>query len=117
MRQPEGAAHGQLLSLLCRDPDGIVATFGSSEVPADHLPPALPLGAEYVIRQEEESEPVRLLEVPVDAGRQAVRAALELNWAAGRLPPPEDSLLTLTSGSWARCRRQLTLSRDIMLRL
>jgi hypothetical protein len=93
LRQPEGAAQGQLLSLLCKDPDGIVASFGSSEVPADHLPPALPLGAEYVIRQDDGSEPVRLVEAPVDAGRQAVRAALELNWAGGRLPPPEYSLL------------------------
>jgi len=87
------AGHGTLFSILCRDPDGIVASFGSSEVAVEDLPPSNEQGAAFVIRQAEDALPITLLAVPVDAARHAVRAAQELNWARDTLPPPEYRLL------------------------
>jgi hypothetical protein len=85
--------HGVLFSILCRDPGGIVASFGSLDVPVDELPPVQALGAIYMMRQAEDAPPIILLEVPFAAGRQVVREALELNWAGGHTPPMEYRLL------------------------
>jgi hypothetical protein len=83
------ASHGILFSILCRDPEGIVASFGSNDVAVEDLPPDNEQGAAFVIRQAEDALPITLLAVPVDAARHAVRAAQELNWARGTLLPPE----------------------------
>ena len=91
--KPRDAGRGTLFSILCKDPDGIIASFGSSQVPVDDLPPERELGANYVIRQAEDALPITLLEVPLEAGRQAVRAALELNWEYGTSVPLEYRLL------------------------
>ncbi len=95
VQEPGDRGQGTLFSVLCRDPEGVIASFGSSAVPAEDLPPSLPLGADYVVRQAEDTLPIRLIEVPLDAGRRVVRAALELNWARGAqgVPPAEYRLL------------------------
>jgi hypothetical protein len=90
---PGGRVHGVLFSILCQDPGGIVASFGSLDVAIDELPPLQALGGTYVMRQAEDAAPIMLLEVPFDAGRQVVREALELNWAGGHAPPKEYRLL------------------------
>jgi hypothetical protein len=90
---PDGRVHGVLFSILCKDPGGIVASFGSLDVPVEELPPVQALGGTYVMRQAEDAPPIILLEVPFDAGRQVVREALELNWAGGHAPPMEYRLL------------------------
>ena len=78
-----------LLTVVTRDPDGIVACFGSDRVPAEHLPPAQPLGSIYLFAQDEAVPALQLLESEFDAGRHVVQAALERHWAAGTLPPLE----------------------------
>jgi hypothetical protein len=93
VRQPGDGERGTLLSILGKDPDGVVACFGSNEVPFEDLPPAQPLGSTYLIRQTEDAPTIMLLEAPLDLGRAVVRAALELNWAAGEPPPMEYRLL------------------------
>ena len=85
--------HGVLFSILCKDPGGIVASFGSLDVPVEELPPVQALGGTYVMRQAEDAPPIILLEVPFAAGRQVVREALDLNWASGHAPPMEYRLL------------------------
>jgi hypothetical protein len=85
--------HGTLFSVLTRDPDGIVGSFGSTEVPAEALPAQQPLGTLHTVAQSADMPPITFLEVPFDAGRQAVREALGLNWQAGNPAPPEYRLL------------------------
>jgi hypothetical protein len=94
VRKPEDGGRGTLLSILWKDPEGIVASFGSRDVPADDLPPERELGSDYVIRQAEDAPPIRLLEVPLEAARLAVHDALELNWAGGTRLPMEYRLLS-----------------------
>jgi hypothetical protein len=89
----DAGVHGVLFSILCKDPGGIVASFGSLDVPVGELPPLQALGGTYVMRQAEDAPPIILLEVPFEAGRQVVREALELNWASGQAPPMEYRLL------------------------
>jgi hypothetical protein len=85
--------HDVLLSVLTRDPEGILSSFGSTEVPADALPPEQPKGSLHTVAQSAEMPPITFLEVPFDVGRQAVREALELNWQTGRPTPLEYRLL------------------------
>jgi hypothetical protein len=85
--------HGTLFSVLTRDPDGIVGSFGSTEVPVEALPPQQPTGSLHRIAQSAEMPPIILLEAPFDAGRQAVREAQELNWQSGSPTPLEYRLL------------------------
>jgi hypothetical protein len=85
--------HGTLLSVLTRDPDGIVNSFGSTEVPADALPPQQPTGALHTVAQSADLPPITFLEVTFDAGRKAVREALELNWHSDNPTPLEYQLL------------------------
>jgi hypothetical protein len=85
--------HGTLFSVLTHDPEGIVGSFGSAEVPLKALPPQQPLGALHTVAQSAEMPPITFLEVTFDAGRQAVRKALELNWQGGNPTPPEYRLL------------------------
>jgi hypothetical protein len=92
---PEGEDQGTLFSILCKDPDGIVGSFGSRHVPVADLPPAQPLGDVYLVRQTEDTAPIMLLEVPLGDGQRTVREALERNWASGHLPPMEYRLLNL----------------------
>lgn len=89
----DAGVHGVLFSILCKDTGGIVASFGSLDVPVEELPPVQALGGTYVMRQAEDAPPIILLEVPFEAGRQVVREALELNWASGHAPPMEYWLL------------------------
>jgi hypothetical protein len=92
---PEGSGtdRGMLLSILCKDPEGIVACFGSQAVAEADLPPAQPLGGRYTIQQTSDMPPILLLEAPFDMGRQVVRQALAFNWAGEQLPPMEYRLL------------------------
>jgi hypothetical protein len=85
--------HGTLLSVLTRDPDGIVNGFGSTEVPADALPPQQATGTLHTVAQSADLPPVTFLEVTFDAGRRAVREALELNWQSDNPTPMEYRLL------------------------
>jgi hypothetical protein len=85
--------HGTLFSVLTRDPDGIVSSFGSTEVPAEALPEPRPAGTLHTIAQEKDMPPITLLEVAFDEGRQAVREALEMGWRAGTPTPLEYRLL------------------------
>ncbi|HEX9116476.1 MAG TPA: hypothetical protein VGA61_10440 [Anaerolineae bacterium] len=89
----EHPEHGTLLSVLCKDPEGIIASFGSTDVPVAELPPPLPPGGEYLIRQGEDGPAIRMLEVGADAGRVVVRDALHLLWQRGAAAPPEYRLL------------------------
>jgi hypothetical protein len=87
------ADRGVLVSVLCKDPDGIGACFGSQEVAIADLPPAQPLGSSYIIQQAGDMPPILLLEAPFEVGRQTVREALALNWASRQAPPMEYRLL------------------------
>ena len=84
-----GQETGSLLTVVTRDPEGIVACFGSNRVPAIHLPPVQPLGSIHIFEQDEAVPALQLLESEFDAGRHVVRAALERHWAAGTLPTLE----------------------------
>jgi hypothetical protein len=85
--------HGTLFSVLTRDPDGVVGSFGSPEVPAEALPPLRPAGTLHTVVQSADLPPISFLEVTFDVGRQVVREALELNWQAGTPTPLEYRLL------------------------
>jgi hypothetical protein len=85
--------HGTLFSVLTRDPDGIVSSFGSAEVPVDLLPAQRPLGTLHTVAQTPDMPPITFVEVAFDAGRQAVREALALNWQDGKPTPLEYQLL------------------------
>ena len=63
------------LTVITRDPEGIVASFGATEAPGDKLPPAQPVGSLHALPQEAGVPPLQLLEAPFDAGRRAVRRA------------------------------------------
>ena len=84
-----GKDTGFLLTVVTRDPDGIVACFGSNRAPAEHLPPVQPLGSIHIFAQDEVVPALQLLESEFDTGRHVVRAALERHWAAGTPPPLE----------------------------
>jgi hypothetical protein len=84
-----GQDAGILLTVIARDPDGIAACFGSAKAPAERLPPEQPLGAIYLLAQEETIPPLHMLESEFDSGRQIVQAALGRHWAAGTVPPLE----------------------------
>jgi hypothetical protein len=84
---------GTLFSVLTHDPNGVVGSFGSAEVPADALPPEKPVGALHAVAQAADMPPITFLEVPFDVGRQAVREALVLNWQSGNPTPLEYRLL------------------------
>ena len=90
---PHSTGGAVIISILHKDPDGIVASFGSLDVAAEDLPPIQPLGSSYTVKQSNDALPLVLLEVPFNVGMQAVRAALELTWAAGREAPMEYRLL------------------------
>lgn len=88
-----GKDHGQLLSLLVRDAQGIVAGFGASDVPAEALPASALPGTLHTIAQSDDGPQLQLLEVFFDTGRQVVYEALELNWQSGSPTPLEYRLL------------------------
>jgi hypothetical protein len=90
---PDGQPRGRLISVLCRDPVGIVASFGSMEVEAEALPAAQPEGTLHTIAQSDDLPPISLLEVSSDLGRQVVHEALEQNWNTGHPTPMEYRLL------------------------
>ncbi len=87
--QAAGSDLGRMLTVVTRDPDGIVASFGSVEVPADKLPPSQPPGRVFTLAQGDDVPAVELAEVPFDEGRYTVCQALGLNWAGGTVPPLE----------------------------
>jgi hypothetical protein len=93
VRRLDAAGRGALFSILCRDPDGIVASFGSLDASGADLPPEQVLGDTYTIQQTSDAPSITLLEVPFDVARRAVREGLELNWQLNRLPPLEYRLL------------------------
>ncbi len=80
---------GALISILTKDPLGIMSCFGSTEVPVVELPAPQPLGSIFRLARKHEDAAIMLLEVPFDVGRQAIRDAQELNWACGVKPPLE----------------------------
>ena len=80
---------GTLLTVITRDPNGIVACFGSDQIPAERLPPHQPLGSIYTFAQDDSVSALQLLESEFDSGRHVVRAALERHWASDTLPPLE----------------------------
>jgi hypothetical protein len=82
-----------LFSVLTRDPDGVVGSFGSTEVPDEALPSPGPAGALHTVAQSEDMPPITFLEVAFDTGRQVVREALALNWQSGTPTPLEYRLL------------------------
>lgn len=86
IRQPAGQVEGGWLSLIARDPDGVIACFGSREIRLD-LPPDQPVGTLYPLLQGDAAPPVHLLEVPFEMARRAVRSALALNRAASTPVP------------------------------
>jgi hypothetical protein len=78
-----------VLTVITRDPDGIVACFGSSTAPADRLPPDQPIGSIYTFAQGQDAPDLLLLESGFDQGRHVVQAARERHWASETLPPLE----------------------------
>jgi hypothetical protein len=79
-----------------RDTQGVVASFGASDVPAAALPAAAPPGALHTVVQAPDAPQLQLLEVFFDTGRQIVHEALELNWQSGSPTPLEYRLLNPT---------------------
>jgi hypothetical protein len=90
---PNAEGLGTLFGILCKDPEGIIASFGSTDVPGANLPPEQPTGSLHAIQTVKDAPPILLLEVPFDVGREAVREALALNWASGHPTPLEYRLL------------------------
>jgi hypothetical protein len=84
-----GQDAGTLLTVVTRDPDGIVACFGANSVPAERLPPDQPIGGIYRFAQGEDAPALSLLESGFDFGRRAVGFALERHWVTKTLPPLE----------------------------
>jgi hypothetical protein len=85
--------HRTLFSVLARDPDGIISSFGSTEVPIEALPLQQPPGSLHTVAQSADMPPITFLEATFDAGRRAVREAQELNWQSGTAAPLEYQLL------------------------
>ena len=80
------------LTMITRDPEGIVASFGAAEAPGDKLPPALAVGSLHALPQEAGMPPLQLLEAPFEAATRGAPRTRE-HWAANTLPPPEYRLL------------------------
>lgn len=109
VQAPNAAGLGTLFGVLYKDPEGIIASFGSTNLPVSGLPPEQPPGSLHVIRMarteappspdeagedlEGDAPPILLLEVTFNTGRELVRRALEMNWASGHPTPPEYRLL------------------------
>lgn len=87
--QPADGDPGRMLTVVTRDPDGIVACIDSANLPADRWQPSQPPGRVFTSTQEDGTPGVELVEVSYGEGRSAVRRALELNWAGGAVPPLE----------------------------
>ena len=90
---PEGGP-GTLFSILCRDPDGIVACFGSLDVSAEDLPPdAAAGGRTYAFARATTPLPYACSRSSgAQLGRRS-EAALALNWASRQALPLEYRLL------------------------
>ena len=103
VKAEEDNAPGKLFGVLTQDPAGIVLGFGSQTAPMKDLPPAQPIGSQHGVPQAEGLPPLALLEAPFEAGRRAVRDALELHWTAKTTPPLEYQLLNPLIWSAAPC--------------
>ncbi|PKO22657.1 MAG: hypothetical protein CVU38_08135 [Chloroflexi bacterium HGW-Chloroflexi-1] len=90
---PDGDSPGRLLSILIRDPEGIVACFGSTAMSDAELPPLPAPDHPYTIPQPGDTPPITFLQVPFEVGYQAVQEALAWHWDAGTVPPLEYRLL------------------------
>jgi hypothetical protein len=90
---PDGQESGSFISILSRDPVGIVTAFGSMEVDAEAMPAAQPEGTLYTFAQSDDMPPISLLEIPFDVGRNVVHRALIQNWNTGHPTPMEYRLL------------------------
>jgi len=75
------------MAIVTAEAAGIVAAIGTDMLPADDIPPAVPVGEVLAMPQPAGVRPLMLLGVPFDAGRRAVQQALEQNWLAGQPPP------------------------------
>jgi hypothetical protein len=87
VRQQGDAASVQAMTVVARDPSGIVAAFGGVDVAASDAPPVVPEGQVLSVPQPGERRPLMLLSVPFDVGRQAAQKAMQLNWRSGSPPP------------------------------
>lgn len=85
---PRGEAERPLaLAIIAAEPTGIVAAAGADMLPADEVPPAVPVGEVLAVPQPAGLRPLMLVGVPFDAGRRVIQRALERNWLAGQPPP------------------------------
>jgi len=82
-----------LFSLLAADSLGITASFGSTEIREEGLPPMERHGETFRVPQSGGGSPITLIEVSFDAGRLTVQEALRWNWASNRPTPLEYRLL------------------------
>ena len=90
---PVNDGRHRLLSILIRDPEGIVACSGSPDTSDVELPTLPALGQMYTVPQPSDAPPITLLRVPFEVGCQAVQEALAWHWDTGTVPPVEYRLL------------------------
>ncbi len=96
------AAQGTLVGIVMQDPQGIVAAYGSTKMPAKELPQSQPVGTFHMIAATGQAAALALLRVPVSVGQQVVAEALMRNWAAGQPTPREYRLFS--EWIWASTR-------------
>ena len=84
-----------VLSVVIEDAHGLTFASGSLNIGLAELPPARPEGSLHRLAVGQHSVPLMLLEVPIEAGRHALRVALERNWESGAPTPLAYRLLNL----------------------
>lgn len=83
--RPPEAAPPTAVSVIVRDPDGILAaTQAGGEV---ELPPVVPEGEILSVPQANARRPLLLVSASFEAGRQALDRAQKLHWASGQPLP------------------------------
>ena len=76
-----------LLTIVTRDPFGIIACSGALDVAGAEIPPIVPTGEILTIPQSGDLRPLMLLATSFDVGRLTLQRALALNWNDKRPTP------------------------------
>ncbi len=84
-----------VLSVVIEDAHGLTVASGSLDMGLAELPPARPEGTLHRLAVGQHAVPLMLLEVSMQAGRHALRVALERNWQSGAPTPLAYRLLNL----------------------
>ncbi len=85
-RQPE-TDRTTALSIIMKDPVGILAAAEAGDMSEADIPPVVPEGEILSVPQPDERRPLMLVGASFEVGRQIVYQALKQNWAGGHPLP------------------------------